>query len=111
NIFFSASVGNEVVNEMRIRGEYPSTQFGFLKALEDHAVLALVDPNGSASDVDNVYVTNPNTTIVGLRNSNTANQNDRFSDKFVEDGSFIRVKNISLGYSLPEKLIQKIHLT
>lgn len=110
NIFFSASVGNEVVNEMRINGEYPSTQFGFLKALEDHAVLALVNPNGSASDYKNVYVTNPNTTIVGLRHTNGSNQNQRFSDRYVEDGSFIRCKNMTLGYTFPKELLNKIHI-
>jgi TonB-linked SusC/RagA family outer membrane protein len=110
NIFFSANVGNEVINAMRINGENPLTNYGYLKALKDHAVLALVDPNGSASVVDNVYVTNPNTTIIGLKN-NDSNRNNRFSDKYVEDGSFIRCKNITLGYRFPEKLIQKIHMS
>lgn len=110
NIFFSASIGNKVVNEMRIKGEYPSTQYGFLKALKNYAVLALKDPTGSDSDVNNVYVTNPNTTIVGLRNTNGGNQNQRFSDKYVEDGSFIRCKNITLGYTFPKELLGKIHL-
>jgi TonB-linked SusC/RagA family outer membrane protein len=110
NIFFSASVGNEVVNEMRIKTEIPSTQYGFQKALKDYAVLALRDPNLPADNVDNVYVTNPNTTIPGLRNTNGSNQNQRFSDRFVEDGSFIRCKNITLGYTFPKELLNKIHL-
>lgn len=110
NIFFSANVGNEVINGMRINGENPLTNYGYLKELKDHAVLALRDPNGSDSDVENVYVTNPNTTIVGLKN-NDSNRNNRFSDKYVEDGSFIRCKNITLGYRFPEKLIQKIHMS
>ena len=110
NIFFSANVGNEVINAMRINGENPLTNYGYLKALKDHAVLALIEPNGSASDVNNVYVTNPNTTIIGLKN-NDSNRNNRFSDKYVEDGSFIRCKNITLGYRFPEKLLQKIHMS
>jgi len=110
NIFFSSNIGNEVVNAMRINGENPLTNRGFLKSLKDHAVVALVNPDGSASDYKNVYVTNPNTTIVGFKN-NDSNMNNRFSDKYVEDGSFIRCKNISLGYRFPEKWIQKIHLT
>jgi hypothetical protein len=110
NIFFSANIGNKVVNEMRINGEYPSTQFGFLRSLKNYAALALIDSTGSASDVNNVYVTNPNTTIVGLRHSNGSNQNQRFSDKFVEDGSFIRCKNITLGYTFPKELLDKLHL-
>jgi len=109
NIFFSANIGNEVVNGMRINGENPSTQSGFLKSLNDHAVLALVDPNGSASDVNNVYVTNPNTTIVGLKN-NDSNRNHRFSDKYVENGSFIRCKNMTLGYTMPNEWMQKMHI-
>lgn len=33
------------------------------------------------------------------------------SSAFVEDGSFLRIRNITLGYSLPEKVISKIGLT
>jgi len=110
NIFFSANVGNEVINGMRVNGENPLTNYGYLKALKDHAVLALRDPNLPADNIDNVYVTNPNTTIVGLKN-NDSNRNNRFSDKYVEDGSFIRCKNITLGYRFPEKLIQKIKMS
>lgn len=110
NIFFSASVGNEVVNELRINGEYPSTQFGFLKALKNYAKLALIDPNVAADIPENVYVTNPNTTIVGLSHLNTGNNNQRFSDNYVEDGSFIRCKNITLGYTFPQKLLKKAHV-
>lgn len=110
NIFFSASVGNEVVNELRINGEYPSTQFGFLKALKNYAQLALIDPNVAADIPENVYVTNPNTTIVGLSQLNTGNNNQRFSDNYVEDGSFIRCKNITLGYTFPQKLLKKAHV-
>ena len=109
NIFFSANIGNEVVNGMRITGENPLTQYGYLKSLNDYAQLALIDPNGSASDVNNVYVANPNTTIVGLRNSDS-NRNNRFSDKYVENGSFIRCKNMTLGYTMPNEWMQKMHI-
>lgn len=33
------------------------------------------------------------------------NHNTRISDRFVEDGSFLRIKNITLGYSLPNARI------
>ncbi|MEP7093226.1 MAG: TonB-dependent receptor [Flavobacterium sp.] len=110
NIFFSANIGNEVINGMRITGENPTTQYGFLKSLNDYAVLALVDPNGSASDVNNVYVTNPNTTIVGLK-INDSNRNNRFSDKYVENGSFIRCKSMTMGYTMPNEWMQKMHIS
>ena len=40
-----------------------------------------------------------------------ANNNDQFSDFFVESGSYARIKNIQLGYSLPTKAIEKIGAT
>jgi hypothetical protein len=110
NILFNANTGNKVFNQLRINGENPGTSFGYLKVLKDYAKLALIDPNGSASDINNVYVTNPETRIVGIRNDDT-NGNNRTSDKYVEDGSFIRCRNISLGYTFPQALIPKAHLS
>ncbi|TWF35238.1 TonB-linked SusC/RagA family outer membrane protein [Chitinophaga polysaccharea] len=109
NIFFAANVGNKVYNQMRINGEYPGTSYGYMKALTNYAKLTLIDPNGSATDIDNIKVANPDTRIVGIRNDNT-NDNNRNSDKFVEDGTFLRCKNISLGYTLPESLISKVSI-
>jgi hypothetical protein len=37
-----------------------------------------------------------------------ANQNTRVSDRWVHDGSYIRLKTISLGYSLPSGILKKI---
>src|SRR5690606_18358174 len=33
-----------------------------------------------------------------------------FSDKWMLDGKYIRLKNIQLGYSLPASLLQKVHI-
>lgn len=37
-----------------------------------------------------------------------ANNNSRVSDRFVEDGSFIKIKNILLGYTIQAKPIKKL---
>jgi TonB-dependent starch-binding outer membrane protein SusC len=39
------------------------------------------------------------------------NNNARFSDRYVEDASFIKIKNIVLGYTLPFKVIKKTFQT
>lgn len=38
----------------------------------------------------------------------SANENLRVSDLWIEDGSFLRARNIQLGYSLPSKLTKKV---
>lgn len=39
------------------------------------------------------------------------NQNARISDRFVEDGSYLRLKNIQFGYTLPESVLKKINVS
>lgn len=109
NIFFSGDYGNKVFNQVAIAQNNPQNNTAYFTSVLNYAKLGLIDPNGSASDVNNVYVTNPNTTIVGLRNDNT-NGNTRPSNLFIEDGSFLRCKNITLGYRLSKNILSKIHV-
>ncbi|OJJ21894.1 hypothetical protein BKI52_14490 [marine bacterium AO1-C] len=39
------------------------------------------------------------------------NQNARISDRFVEDGSYLRLKNIQIGYTLPAPILSKIKVS
>jgi TonB-dependent starch-binding outer membrane protein SusC len=39
------------------------------------------------------------------------NQNGRVSDRFVEDASFLRLKNVQIGYTLPGQLLEKARLS
>jgi len=39
------------------------------------------------------------------------NANRRVSDRFVEDGSFIRLQNVALGYTLPKSILEKVNIS
>lgn len=41
---------------------------------------------------------------------NDPNKNTRVSGRFVEDGSYLKIKNITFGYNLPKRLIQKANI-
>ncbi|MBK8348355.1 MAG: TonB-dependent receptor [Saprospiraceae bacterium] len=43
-------------------------------------------------------------------NLNDPNQNARVSDRFIEDGSYLRIKNLSLGYNLSDKYLKKLKM-
>ena len=58
----------------------------------------------------NVMVANPGASIPRAT-INDPNDNDRISDRYIEDGSYIRLKNISLGYTFPKKTIDKLGLS
>ncbi len=42
---------------------------------------------------------------------NDPNKNTRPSDRYIEDGSYLRIKNVKLGYTLPTQTLKKIYLT
>ncbi len=55
--------------------------------------------------------TGPGTSFKEPRvNLSDPNQNARISDRFVEDGSYIRIKNTLIGYNLPDRYLKKLHL-
>ena len=45
------------------------------------------------------------------RISESQGLNQEVSDYFVEDGSYLRIKSLQLGYSLPSKLVRKVGLS
>lgn len=109
NIFLSSSIGNKVFNQLLISQTNPQSNANYFKSVLDYARVEYIDPNGSQSNIHNAFVSNPNTKIVGLRNDNT-NENNRPSDLYIEDASFIRCKNITLGYRIPESILSRAHM-
>ena len=117
SIFINGSVGNKVMNYTSIPLTSMTSTWNnqINEKIADRAQLAAVDPNkvyadGGAwyNDIENVYVTNPNTKTPRVAIGNTYNQN--YSSRYIEDGSYVRLKNISLGYTFPKSIIQKLYL-
>lgn len=49
--------------------------------------------------------THPKAVLNGNKSANS------ISSRYLEDGSYFRIKNVTLGYDFPKKLIQKAHMT
>jgi hypothetical protein len=58
--------------------------------------------------MDRYTATNTNGKLPRFTKDNT--NNIYMSDRYVEDGSYVRIQNISLGYRLPKKIIEKAKL-
>lgn len=109
NIFINGVYGNKIYNILREKYTNPMQNSGMLKETTRIARIGLKDPNGSAKDINNVYITNPDASVQRIHVTD-ANNNNRTSDRFVEDGSYLRIKNVSLGYTFPKKMISKYHI-
>lgn len=110
SIFLHAVVGNKVFNYVRQQYANPSPNAGGrLKEVVNHAVVGKIDPEGG-NDFTNYHVVNAETATIQRVWPADLNNNNRVSDRFVEDASYLRVKNIVLGYTLPGKLTRKAYI-
>ncbi|SFZ92264.1 TonB-linked outer membrane protein, SusC/RagA family [Flaviramulus basaltis] len=108
NIFLTGSYGNEVVNYQRRFLENPRGNTNLFKSALGYAQLALIDPNGP-NDYRNVQIVGGDPYMPRIARSSTAStSNFRYSDRFVEDGSYLRIQNISFGYNLPKSFVSKL---
>lgn len=114
SIFINGSYGNKVMNYLGMQLTHMNSAWeNQLNSVTGRARLEpivpdKVYPSGQYwyDDVTNVRVSNPEAAIPRA-SIQDPNDNDRISDRYVEDGSYIRLKNITLGYTFPSKLIKK----
>lgn len=117
SIFLNGSYGNDVMNYLGINlTGMKSTWTNQLNSVGDRAQLVPIDPNkvypagqNWYDDITNIRVKNWQTKTPAAR-LNDPNDNDRISDRYIEDGSYLRIKNITLGYTFKESLLKRLHL-
>ena len=92
NILVSFKYGNKIYNQgARGIDHFGANNFGM-----------------RAENIDNRW-TGPNTSN-SVPRASTSNYNLQHSTRFLEDGSYLRVQNVTLGYSLPNELIERYGL-
>lgn len=102
SILFTGVYGNDVYNAIRHLSLDPNNvnlSRNFLTEAFGYARLE--------GDAANPRIANPSTSIPRMTNNGPATENNqsRISSRFVEDGSYLRLKNVSLAYSIPERLL------
>lgn len=115
SIFLNGSYGNKVMNYNSLTLTHMNSTWTnqLQSVVSKRARLEPIDPTIVYADgskwydhIDNVRVKNPGTKVPHT-SINDPNDNDRISDRYVEDGSFLRIKNITLGYTFPKALLNK----
>lgn len=124
NIFINGSYGNKVGNYNKYKLTHMNnTWINQLSDVLGATKLVAIDPSKDYSagidrgdgvliynwydDIYNVKVASTN-GIIPRVSVNDPNDNDRWSDRYIEDGSYIRLKNISLGYTFPKNITKKL---
>lgn len=110
NIGLTGQVGGDILNWARWRTEgLNSIWDNQSTAVLNRAEYVKIDPAGSLTDITNVYLADGCSNIPRFSNID-ANGNNRMSDRWIEDASYLRIQNISLAYNLPQKWARKAFL-
>lgn len=90
SVFLQGSYGNQILNTNRQNLELFTGQ-----------------QNASALALQRWTPTNPSTTVPRAK----LDPAPVFSDEFIEDGSFLRVKNVTFGYTLPQSIASSLKVS
>ena len=123
-IFINGSYGNKVGNYNKMKLTHMNSSWtNQLSDVNHRAVLQPIDASKDYSmgvdrgdgvlvynwydDISNIRVSNPDALLPRLTLGDP-NDNDRWSDRYIEDGSYIRLKNLSLGYTFTKKALRSL---
>ena len=113
NIFINGSYGNKVGNYMKMKLTHMNSPWSNqLVDVKSRTRLAPADgvyADNWYYDITNVVAANK--SGIPRASINDPNDNDAWSSRYIESGSYLRLKAITLGYTFDRKLIQKIGLT
>ena len=114
NVFINGAIGGKIGNYMKKKlTAMNSAWSNQLIDVVGRAHLTASDGDLSGrwfDDISRVVVTNPN-ALLPRASLNNPNGNDVWSSRYIEDGSYVRLKSITLGYTFDRKLIERIGLT
>ncbi|MBP5715726.1 MAG: TonB-dependent receptor [Bacteroidales bacterium] len=90
SFFIQGVVGNDILNSNELSLQILNGQ-----------------QNASAKALDRWTPTNPSTTVSRAK----VDPATYVSDLYIEDGSFVRLKSINIGYTLPKRVLRNLHIS
>lgn len=107
----TGAIGGDILNFTRYKTEALNSLWdNQAAAIAQRAQYGFYDGDNTNFDPNNVYIVNSGTDIPRFNNLNI-NQNDRLSTRFIEDGSYLRIQNLAIGYNFPQKWIKKLGMS
>lgn len=110
-VFFNFVYGNKVFNmsTQRFIGPYLANQ-NTLKKMANRFTLIDPETGKESTNLARLAELNPNqygSSVLWNISSNNKTAISDHSSYYLEDGSYLRLNNITLGYTLPKKLVRK----
>ncbi|MFT4024184.1 MAG: TonB-dependent receptor, partial [Flavihumibacter sp.] len=101
SILITGSYGNDIYNYMAKVNSNPNNI-----NLSRNLLVEAINYAKPVEENGKVFLENPETNVARISHGPNGNYN-RPTSRWVEDGSYLRLKNITLGYNLPSKWISR----
>jgi TonB-dependent starch-binding outer membrane protein SusC len=111
DLFIIGSIGGDILNYSRARNEQMTSNFdNQAVTVSERATTRFVDGGTDINNISHVELVNPGTSMPRFDNG-AENHNHYMSTRWIEDGTYVRLQNIKLTYTLPVGLAQKVRMT
>ena len=111
NVGLTGQFGGDILNWARYKTEGLTSIWDNQDVrVLNRAKYGFYDPSGSKTDISNIYLLDGSNGLPRFSNLD-GNGNNRMSDRWLEDGTYLRIQNISLAYNLPHKWGKKAGLS
>lgn len=108
SIFLNFSYGNDVYNANRMFSDNLVPKYrNSMTSANDRFTFIDANGNNLMNNPTALAALNQGKTVASVQGVGT---NMRFHSLYVEDGSFLRINNITLGYTLPKKILSKAYI-
>jgi len=111
DVYAIGSIGGDILNFSRTRNEQMIGNFDNQSiTVLNRAQTRLIEGGSDPNNIDHVELINPDTKMPRFDNGGE-NFNHYMSSRWIEDGTYVRIQNIRLGYTLPENLTRKARIS
>jgi TonB-linked SusC/RagA family outer membrane protein len=109
--FLYASVGNDILNSVKGSTDFPQ---GFGNQISTNVAVnsaRLVDASGQPTSIldQTAHVVNPGTSVPMLEQSANFSNSGAFNSYTMEKGSFLRDRNLTIGYNISSHALTHLH--
>jgi TonB-dependent starch-binding outer membrane protein SusC len=101
-VLFTGSYGNDIYNYVRFYNTNPNNINVGQNMMKETYNYARV-----GGDANNPVLTNPGYDVPRITSANVNGNFQRITSKYVEDGSYLRLKNVQIGYNIPKDFLAR----
>jgi TonB-linked SusC/RagA family outer membrane protein len=109
--FFYTQVGNDIINNVKSSTDFPQ---GFSNQISTNVAVnsaRLINAAGQPTNYTDptAHVANPGTNVPMLEKSANFSNSGAFNSYTMESGSFLRCRNLTIGYSIVSNTLKRMH--